>query len=300
MSEEATMTRQTPDEGEIFLDHVAWFVPDIDAASTVFTRLGFPLTPYSVHGDRDAETGEIKPTGSANRLAMLPLGYLEFLVAVEGADSDVTRHLKACLARHTGVHLVAFTVADGEAEGRRLAQDGFDILPTVNLRRTVEAADGSETQVAFTVIRPRLGSIPEGRLQTISHLTPEHMWQERYIARENGIECLDEVLFVVDDEEASAERLARYTSRSAVRDREWIIPLDRGRLRIASPETAADMLGCPVPDVPAVAAVGFTGDVERVKAMLDENGMTPAVSTPERIVIAPSDACGTAIIVSRR
>lgn len=293
------MVRQTPGEGEIFLDHVAWFVPDIDAASEAFTRLGFPLTPYSVHGDRDPDTGELKPTGSANRLMMLPIGYLEILIAVDGIDSYVTQHLKACLARYTGVHLVAFTVADGEAEGRRLAEEGFDILPTVNLRRTVEAADGSETEVAFTVIRPRLGSIPEGRLQTISHLTPEHMWQERYIARDNGIEGIDEVIFVVEDEQESVERLQRYTKRSAVKDGEWVIPLDRGRIRIALPDAASRLLGGSVPDAPGVAAVCFTGDVARVKTMLDKNGMTPATSASDRIVIAPPDACGTHVVVTR-
>lgn len=292
------MDRQTPNDGEIFLDHVAWFAADIDTASKAFERLGFPLTPYSVHGDRDKETGALRPTGSANRLAMLPLGYLEILIAVEGVDSYVTEHLKASLARHAGVHLVAFTVADGEAEGRRLAQDGFDILPTVNLRRTIEAADGSEAEVAFTVIRPRLGSIPEGRLQTLTHLTPEHMWQERYIARDNGIEAIDEVVFAVEDEAESAERMARYTQRDPVRDGELVIPLDRGRLRIVSQEAAARMLGGSVADAPAVAAVSFKGDVKRVRALLGENGMTPSLSTPDRIVIDRQDACGTHIVVT--
>lgn len=292
------MDRQTPQDGEIFLDHVAWFAADMDEASAAFERLGFPLTPYSVHGDRDKETGELNPTGSANRLAMLPLGYLEILIAVEGVDSYVTEHLKASLARHAGVHLVAFTVADGEAEGRRLAEDGFEILPTVNLRRTIEAADGSEAEVAFTVIRPRLGSIPEGRLQTLTHLTPDHMWQERYIARDNGIAAIDEVVFAVEDETESAERLARYTQRDPVRDGELVIPLDRGRLRIVSQDGAARMLGGSVADAPAIAAVSFTGDVGRVKSLLGENGMTPALLTPDRVVIDRNDACGTHIVVT--
>ena len=46
-------TRQTPDAGQIFLDHVGWFVPDMDAAARAFEKLGFGLTPFSIHGDRD-------------------------------------------------------------------------------------------------------------------------------------------------------------------------------------------------------------------------------------------------------
>ncbi len=36
---------QTPGDGQVFFDHVAWLVKDMDAASEVFERLGFILTP---------------------------------------------------------------------------------------------------------------------------------------------------------------------------------------------------------------------------------------------------------------
>ncbi len=45
-----------PNTGEMYLDHVGWMGPDMDAATRVFTRLGFSLTPDSLHGDRDAVT----------------------------------------------------------------------------------------------------------------------------------------------------------------------------------------------------------------------------------------------------
>ena len=47
--------RQVPSADEVFFDHVAWLVHDMDAASEVFEKLGFKLTPYSVHGNRDPE-----------------------------------------------------------------------------------------------------------------------------------------------------------------------------------------------------------------------------------------------------
>ncbi len=93
-------------------------VPDIDAASKAFTRLGFPLTPYSVHGDRNPETGRIIPQGSANRLAMLERGYIEILTAVEGAATAVAQHLRNSMARYVGVHLIAFAVAGNSTEPR--------------------------------------------------------------------------------------------------------------------------------------------------------------------------------------
>ena len=65
--------RQTPTGDEVFFDHVAWMTADMDRASAAFERLGFVLTPYSEHGNRDPETGERQVQGSANRLAMLEL-----------------------------------------------------------------------------------------------------------------------------------------------------------------------------------------------------------------------------------
>ena len=49
MSKNTSLETQTPGSNEIYLDHVGWFVPDMDEASEVFQRLGFPLTPFTVH-----------------------------------------------------------------------------------------------------------------------------------------------------------------------------------------------------------------------------------------------------------
>jgi hypothetical protein len=55
------------------LDHLAHFVPDLDAAAAVWEKLGFVVTPVSHH--RVAG----KPAGTSNRCVMLDEGYLELL-----------------------------------------------------------------------------------------------------------------------------------------------------------------------------------------------------------------------------
>ena len=97
-----------PGPGEIYLDHVGWYVPDLDEVARVFGKLGFPLTPIALHGDKDPNTGEVIPQGSANRLAMLEHGYLEFLTDVEGTDTPVSRHMRDRMDQYIGVHLTAF------------------------------------------------------------------------------------------------------------------------------------------------------------------------------------------------
>jgi catechol 2,3-dioxygenase-like lactoylglutathione lyase family enzyme len=292
--------RQLPEPGEIYLDHVGWMVPDMDAATRAFTRLGFALTPYSLHGNQDPETGRIVAQGSANRLAMLERGYLEILTPVAGADTAMARHLKDSIGRYVGVHLIAFAVADADAEAERLASAGFRLQATVNLRRTIEAADGSQAQVAFTVVRARFGSIPEGRLQVLTHLTPEHLWQERYIARDNAITGLCEAVLAVPDPEASAGRLARFTGRG-VRETEGggTISLDRGRLTFSTPEAVARRYGgLRSPPVPAMAAVGLVSrDLDRTRGFLLGRDVGLLVDEPERLIVDPQDALGAALVI---
>jgi catechol 2,3-dioxygenase-like lactoylglutathione lyase family enzyme len=296
----ANQARQIPAGGEIFLDHVGWYVPDLDDAAEVFGRLGFPLTPYSVHGDRDPQSGRIIPQGSANRLALLESGYLEFLTDVEGTDTAVSSHLRSAMARYIGVHLTAFTVSDAVAAVDRLTRDGFRLQPTVNLRRRIAAADGTDVEVAFTVVRAEFGSIPEGRMQILTHHTPEHVWQRRYVAEANAIIGLEEVVFSVADPLASAERLAKFTGRTAIAAPAGMsVPLDRGKLTFLKPEDVSGQLGIPtMAEAPAVVAIGLVSrDLAKTREFMVAQGIRLAVDGPARLIIGADKALGSALII---
>ena len=297
---ETNETQQLPKPGQIFLDHVGWFTRDMTSASAAFERLGFPLTPFSIHGDRDPDTGVINVVGSANRLAMLERGYLEFLTPVDGADTPVANHISDSLERYTGVHLVAFAAADAEGERARLTDAGFTIMPTVNLRREVELEDGSDAQVAFTVLRAELGSIPEGRMQVLTHHTPDEMWQGRYIARDNGIEALDEVLFAVADPAASAARLSRFTGWPADELVQGsAIALDRGRLRFMTPADASAYLGgAAIGNGVTIPALGFRGDPAKAMALAQAAGIAARELEDGRVLIPAEAAVGCHMVVA--
>lgn len=291
---------QLPGPGEVFLDHVGWYVPDLDDVERVFGGLGFPLTPKSLHGDRDPKSGEFIPQGSANRLAMLENGYLEFLTDVEGTDTAVSRHMRERMAQYIGVHLTAFTVNDASAAAVQLEAKGIPLQPTVNLRRTVEASDGSEAEAAFTVIRAGFDVFPEGRIQTLTHHTPEHVWQPRFISSDNGIVGLTEAIFAVDDPEDSARRLAEFTDRPAqATDHGAAILLDRGRLRFIRPGDMQEALGIGgTPGAPATAAVGlFSRDLAQTRDYFQSKDIPLAVETADRLVIEPAHALGAALII---
>jgi len=301
MDDKGAAWPQVPGPGQVFLDHVAWMAADMAAASAVFEDLGFRLTPYSEHGNRDPETGERRVQGSANRLAMLETGYLEILTTVDGVDTPVSQNIHDSLARYAGVHLIAFTVADAEAERPRLGEAGFDLQPTVHLRRDVEAADGSDAEVAFSVLRAQFGSIAEGRIQMLTHHTPDHMWQDRYIARDNAIAGLVEVVLAVADPAASAERLGRFVGRPPEAAAGGaVLSCDRGRLRFMTSAGLADAFGgLQAPVEPSTAVLGMAShDIAATRAFLAERGIIPTIDTADHLLVSPADACGVAISIT--
>ncbi len=292
--------RQSPAGDEVFFDHVAWMVPDMDAASAQFEKLGFVLTPYSVHGNRDPETGKRLPQGTANRLAMLETGYIELLCEAGDVEAPVVDDLRARLNRYMGVHLLAFSHADADASYGRIEGDGFRLQPMVHLRRDVEAADGSEAEVQFSVIRAAFDEIPEGRIQVLTHHTPDLMWQNRYLARANGLTAMVDAVICVETPASSAERMATFLARTAkiVDDDEALVVTDRGGLCFVTPKRLADVVpGFQPPSLPCTAAIGFTsGDIEKTIAYFTDAGIM-LVDTGPALMVMPEDALGTAMLV---
>src|SRR5256885_17041520 len=68
----ARMTNQLPPPGAVFLDHVAHFVPEMDAAAAALARCGFRLTPFTAQANRVDR--QPVPAGTRNRCAMLRPG----------------------------------------------------------------------------------------------------------------------------------------------------------------------------------------------------------------------------------
>src|SRR5207248_2595505 len=155
----ARMTNQLPPPGAMFLDHVAHFVPEMDAAAAALERCGFRLTPFTAQTNR--VDGQPVPAGTGNRCAMLRQGYVEILTAVAtpGGNTELARQLLERIAEHGGLHLAACSSADAAAEHRRLAEAGFATLPLVDMRRPVTTHTGSE-DARFTIARIAHHSMP--------------------------------------------------------------------------------------------------------------------------------------------
>jgi hypothetical protein len=267
--------RQRPAPGELFVDHIAHFVPDLDAAARVLEQLGLKVTPAS------AQVVEGRPAGTSNRTVMLEEGYLEILAPT--MDTPNAARVREYAKRFVGVHLCCFGTPDAEGEHRRLQAHGFEPPPLVDLSRKVE--DGAE--VRFKVVRTG-DRMPEGRVQYVEHLAPEVIWREAFV---NPLK-LASVLVVADDPVAVAARWARFAGLIPYPDGDGV-RLDTARgavlVRKAYPWNT--------PPGPAIAGYGLVSShPQALLARCSAAGLAPKAYAHGHAVELPAELGGAWLI----
>jgi hypothetical protein len=281
--------RQLPLAGEIFLDHIAHFVRDPEAAAQALARAGFAPTLVSVQVNADPGGGAPQVTGTGNVTAMFSRGYIEFLFKT--ADTPLGRELDAALTRYQGVHLVAFAADDAAKEHRRLAEAGFRVRPLVDMRRPVDTGAGAGT-AAFSVTRVEPGEMPEGRIQILTHRTEAMVWQPRWLSHPNGARALTGITIAVGDLEDAALRFACFTGRDTKSSPlGQTIELERGRVDIVTVETFARMLPeVPIPSLPFIGAYSIrVASVAALDEMLQRAGLQTRRCEQDLVVPFPEE-----------
>jgi len=261
-----TADRQLPQGEEIFLDHLAHFVRDPQAAGEALRRAGFAPAPLSIQSHPDPGGGPPVLTGTGNITAMFARGYIEILF--KASDTPLSRELDTALARYPGLHLVAFAVADAPAAHTRLGNSGFPVRPLVRMQRPVDTVTGADT-ARFTIARVEFGVMPEGRVQILTHHTEHAVWQPRWLTHPNGVTGLADVLIVVADVDEAAQRFARFTNRNAAKNSSGrALGLDRGRVQLMT----ADAFGALLPEI-KIPAAPFIGAYALRVTSLDQTEM---------------------------
>jgi 4-hydroxyphenylpyruvate dioxygenase-like putative hemolysin len=207
----------------VALDHVGMVSHDLAALAAQYERLGFTLTPIALAGG-----GRI-----ANRCAMLRQGYLELMALAPGGSSAT---LTRMLAHHAGAHVIALAVDDTAAAIARLRLAGIDCPGVEQSERAIDAADPSGPRARFAHLP--VPEQPDARINLIQHLTPEALWQERFMSHPNHTVALEEVVLSVPAPAESAARFSRLAGRPVVPDRSggFALILPHGRIRLLSPD----------------------------------------------------------------
>jgi hypothetical protein len=291
------------------LDHVGVAARDLAPLAAAYERLGFTLTPVAQQSGRRRPDLPVERFGSGNRCAFLRHGYVELIAILDPALHD--NGLGAFLARYQGMHILALAMADEQANLQRLRRAGVPIPGVAYLERPVEQG-GPIARFA----RLPFPDAPEGRIQLIRHLTPELVWQDRWMDHANGAVALEAAILVSDAPAESAARLSRLAGLPVEPDPAGgfvlVLPGAAGaagprspametRVRILAPEGLARVLpGVPPPALPGMAGMVLrTADGNRAARRLLAG--LPAREAPEAapgggLLVPPALAGGAAVV----
>jgi hypothetical protein len=290
----------------VALDHVAVVARDLPPLIEAYERMGFALSPLSRQGGPRSPGAPAELFGSGNRCAFLRHGYIELLGILDPAL--FANGVDGFVARYAGLHIVALAMQDEAANLDRLRRAGVDIPGIAHLQRAVEPG-GPIARFA----RLPLPDAPEGRLQLIRHLTPELVWDARWMGHANRADALTEVILAADPAAESAARFSRLAGLPLVPDPAGGFLLDlpgaagaagpdapalRTAVRILDPAALPRVLpGVAAPTLPFIAGmVVRTADGNAaVRALLAERGI-PSVAAPRGLMVPPGHAGGAAVV----
>jgi hypothetical protein len=269
----------------VALDHVGVVTRDLSGLARQYETLGFTLTPLARQTD-----GRI-----GNRCAMLRQGYIELLSVVDPNARSPT--LDRFLARYAGIHIVAIAIADEQTVLARLRRGGIVGPSITQVGRAIDDRDISGPHARFAFIQ--LPEQPEGRINLVHHLTPEVLWQKRFLHHPNNATALVEVTIIVDEPADAAARFSRLAGCPAVPDPAGGFTLDlrRGRVRLL-PDTALCVVfpGVALPDLPRIVGLTLhTADRNKaLRRLLDERGVGYS-QHGDALLVDPDAAGGVAL-----
>lgn len=286
------------------LDHVGLSARDPAPLWAAWERLGFALSPVAQQSGRRTPEGPVEPFGSGNRCAFLKHGYVELLGILDPAlfANGVDRFV----ARHEGAHILALGMDDAEANLARLRRGGLDIPGIAWLQRPVEAG-GPTARFA----RLPFPDAPEGRVQLVQHLTPELVWDARWMGHRNGAVALEGAILVSANPAETTARLARLAGVAAepdalagfrlrlpgaVRAAGPESPAMETRIRILPPEALPRALpGVTAPGLPFMAGMVIRTADRGAAARALLAGL-PLRDAPEGVMVPPEHAGGCAVV----
>jgi len=198
------------------LDHVGLCARDPVPLWATWESLGFALSPVARQSGRRTPDSPVELFGSANRCAFLNHGYVE-LLGIE--DSALfTNGLDRFLARYTGMHILAL-LWESIAIAEYCSELSPGLWPADRIARFA---------------RLPFPDAPEGRVQLVQHLTPELVWDSRWMGHRNGALALEAAILVAENPAETTARLATLAGLPAEPD-----ALAGFRLRLPGAEGAA-------------------------------------------------------------
>jgi hypothetical protein len=279
------------------LDHVVHAVEDLERAAGAYRRFGFEVGARNQH-----------PWGTQNRLVQFPGFFLEILAVME--EAKIPPQTKSVFS--FGAFNRDFLVAQGEGLSCMVAesanptddkaafdQAGFSGFELLNFARKGKRADGSDTDVGFSIAFARDPASPHAAFFTCMQTHPQNFWSPALQRHPNGAAAVSacaliaenptdhhifiETLLDVRDVHASSLGLAVRTPRGVV--------------LILDPRAFQETYGVEVPPAAGLrigALVFKVNDLAGTETLLKRNAVDHAKHRG-RLVIGPQAAHGAVL-----
>ena len=255
------------------IDHPVIAARDLDAARTIFERLGFTVPPRGSHIE----------WGTGNLCIMFPDDYLEVRGIIDA--SRFTMHLDEHLEAHgEGLMGIAFGTADVKRSHEEAIARGIDAGDVRHLTRNFEHPEGW-TQPSFELFAPAVDDI-EGLMHVVvlQHLTPELIRRPDFLVHANGCVGVNAITGGILDVESCASKMRRLLGDDAVTQQD-----DGLLLRVPSGQSirlfASDTQGLE-------SMTLRVNELSAVETVLDSNGVAYTRPDEYSIRVAAGDACG--------
>jgi catechol 2,3-dioxygenase-like lactoylglutathione lyase family enzyme len=179
------------------LDHVVHVVRDLEAAAEFYDRLGFTVGARNRH-----------PWGTHNRLVQLPGFFLEILTVAEPERipprSDQIFSFGAfnrdfLAEAGEGLSCMALESDNPAKDQAELERAGFGGYELLNFSRKGQRADGSATEVGFSIAFARYPASPHATFFTCKQTRPEEFWSPALQRHANGARAISACVLVAEN-----------------------------------------------------------------------------------------------------
>lgn len=278
------------------INHVGMAVRKLAETTARYEAMGFMLTPYSPHSGA-AKPGEpVVPLNSGNRCVMFGRNYLEILASAD--PSQPAPKISNFLQRHQGAHIICFGSEQVEAVDARLKAQGIVTSDVIPLQREIDTPEGVRT-AKFQRVQFAPDDSPEGYIQAARHLTPQYIYQPRYIAHANGCSELSDVILVTEDIEHFSDKYRRYLGFAPAIEGDALAFRFAlaSKLTLVHPRHAGALLpGSLLPPLPGIAGIVFRCPDLAAQARRLERGRFTVASAAGRLVVPAEEASGVAVL----
>ena len=282
------------------LDHVVHVVLDLNEAADTYRRLGFNVGARNQH-----------PWGTHNRLVQFPGFFLEILTVAEPekiVSSTPTSFSFGGFNRDflagvgNGLSAMVVEGQDPAAEKAELDAAGFGGFDPLNFSRKGKRADGSDTEVGFSIAFARDPLSPHAGFFSCKQTHPENFWSPELQRHENGARGIAACVLVADnptDHHIFLEALVGVRDLRAT-SLGLRVQSPRGEVMVLDPRAFRDAYDVepPIDQGMRLAALVFrVDDVSHVQALLHRNGV-PHHPRLGQVVVGPGTVYGSTIVFS--